>query len=218
MGKLGDFVEIEPDFLRKLSEGRGNANTTYFDVRVVRWLYWNRLRQLLNVASVFPAERVLDLGCGEGVFLPTLSRAYKRVYGLDLDVNAAKKVVDFFGLQNVELRQENVLGNDFDDGFFDIIFAASVLEHFKDLKPVFDDISRMLKEGGLLVFSSPTESWLYELGRKIFGYRKPSDHFHSVFEIAEFASDRMDFVGAQSGPFRFLPSKLAAYRVYVFRK
>lgn len=46
---------------------------------------------MIEIVRDFKAKSVLDLGCGEGVFLPTLSNIYENISGIDLDVSIASK-------------------------------------------------------------------------------------------------------------------------------
>ncbi|HBL17668.1 MAG TPA: hypothetical protein DD417_13205 [Elusimicrobia bacterium] len=50
-------------------------------------------------------------------------------------------------------------------GTFDRVFCLDVLEHFQELGPVLGKLRGLLKSGGSLIISEPTESWLYRLGR-----------------------------------------------------
>jgi hypothetical protein len=41
----------------------------------------------------------------------------------------------------------------------------------------------VLKPGGSLFVSAPTENIAYQVGRKIFGFQKPPDHYRDASEI-----------------------------------
>ena len=75
---------------------------TYIDKSpLVRWLYWNRLKRMLKIGRKYKGKKVFDLGCGEGVFLPALSESFENVYGLDIDIRVAQKIVEYYNLGNV---------------------------------------------------------------------------------------------------------------------
>lgn len=66
------IIRIDAQQLKTLCKDKSEVVRTYFDkYKVVQNLYWNRLDKMLNVSGKFPAKTVLDLGCGEGVFLPS---------------------------------------------------------------------------------------------------------------------------------------------------
>lgn len=219
---MKEIIRIDPNTLKKfyMVEEKYDHNISYInDSVLVRTLVWSRYKKMINIVPIDKQyDRVLDLGCGEGTFLPTLSQYYREVYGLDINTKVAEEIVKHYNLKNIQLIEKGLFTNDFKDNSFDIIFAASALEHFSDQELVLKELVRLLKKGGVLVFSSPTESFFYGLGRKVFGYVKPSDHYYSVFEIADYASRFFEFVASENGPFKILPGALAVYVVYIFRK
>jgi 2-polyprenyl-3-methyl-5-hydroxy-6-metoxy-1,4-benzoquinol methylase len=52
---------------------------------------------------------------------------------------------------------------------FDLINALDVLEHVDDLSTTLRDLLNLLKPGGRLVISGPTENTFYKIGRKLAG-------------------------------------------------
>jgi SAM-dependent methyltransferase len=52
---------------------------------------------------------------------------------------------------------------------FDLINALDVLEHVSDLPRTLSDLLKLLKPGGRLVVSGPTENILYQMGRRLAG-------------------------------------------------
>jgi SAM-dependent methyltransferase len=60
-----------------------------------------------------------------------------------------------------------------------------VLEHIVDLPPLIQEFRRLLKPGGQLLISVPSENAFYEFGRRVFGYTKPDDHYHPASYIYE---------------------------------
>ena len=131
------------------AEPEGDVMRTYIDKNpFVRWLYWVRLRRMLDIGKRCGGARVLDLGCGAGVFLPALSESFSQVYGLDPDVRAAHEVVEHYRLKNVRLFESSLFDNSFDDNCFDIVFAASVLEHFADRDRLFMELLRLIRPAG----------------------------------------------------------------------
>lgn len=150
---------------------------------LVRWIFWKRLAGLLEFSRSVRRGRVLDFGCAEGALLPSLSRSFEQVLAVDLDVAAAAAVARFYRLENTLLVQARSPDLPFPDGSFDFIVAADVLEHFFELGPAAAELDRVLAPGGRLVVSAPSENIFYEMGRKIFGFTKPEDHYHAPEDI-----------------------------------
>jgi cyclopropane fatty-acyl-phospholipid synthase-like methyltransferase len=58
---------------------------TYVDKNpIIRWLLWKRLKMVLSLSKNNSSKKVLDFGCGEGVFLPTLDANYKNMHAVAL--------------------------------------------------------------------------------------------------------------------------------------
>ena len=180
----GKLIKSPPGLRREWTEGTERYDRTYCDPNpIVRYLNWIKLERLFRWGRHEGAQVALDLGCGTGIFLPTLSSEFRRVVAVDLDVSVAMKVQAYFLLNNLNLIRAHASFAPFRAGVFDIVFAASVLEHFRDLAEILGEIQRILRPGGTLLMVSPSENLFYRIGRAFFGYQKPFDHYHSAGEI-----------------------------------
>jgi ubiquinone/menaquinone biosynthesis C-methylase UbiE len=179
----------------------------------VRELQWRKLGALVKMAKG-ESGRVLDLCCGNGVLLPTLSRMFDQVVGLDIHTEAASVLRSYHQLRNVFLIADNAYSMCFKDDSFDFIFAASCLEHFRDLDKISREISRVLKPGGKLFYLCPTENLLYCIGRKLLGYTKPIDHYWTADLIEWHLKSQFKPVTLKSYPSALLP----IYRMGVWKK
>jgi ubiquinone/menaquinone biosynthesis C-methylase UbiE len=106
-----------------------------------------------------PGGKVLDMGTGPGFVAIEVANLLEgtgcRVVGMDLSgamlalatENAAKA-----GLNGIlAWREGDVKAMPFDDGEFDLIVSNDSLHHWDDPLPVFDEISRVLKDDGQCV-------------------------------------------------------------------
>lgn len=151
----------------------------------VRWLQWGKLTALWKMQK-HQNDYILDFGCGNGVMLPTFSRHFNEVIGFDIQTKAAINVKNHYQLENVQIRKGQARWPcylPFYAHAFDVVWASSVLEHIKDLDMAVYQLHRVLRPGGQLLFLSPNENWLYRLGRKVLGLKKPHDHYHTGQEI-----------------------------------
>ena len=196
------------------------AEGTYVDTPIyhtgswpVRELQWRKLGALVNMAQG-ETGRVLDLCCGNGVLLPTLSRRFKSVVGIDIHTTAPDRIVDAFELKNVSIVTGDAYNMHFFDGSFDCVFAASALEHFSELYKIIREIHRVLKPGGKLFYLSPTENLLYCIGRKLLGYTKPIDHYWDADMIDWHLETHFKPTALESYPSTLLP----IYRMGVWQK
>lgn len=184
------FVEIPQSIYRQLAPP-GDERTDLYrsNNRIIRWIFWERLRQITRLIKVSGVSGdCLDFGGGTGVLLPTLTAHFDEVCCMDLDARLARSIASEFNLQNVSILESDVSCPA--TSLYDAIIAADVLEHFKDLDMPVDAIERRLMPGGWLFTSLPTETWLYELIRKLIGKTKPADHYHSADAVEAFLRAR----------------------------
>jgi SAM-dependent methyltransferase len=159
------------------------GNLYFHSNPVLRWVFWERLRQVYLTCREVKAETVLDLGCGGGELLPTLAGLFPRVWGMDLKVTNARKVVEYYHAKNVVLLEGDFLTHDFRPASFDLVVAADVLEHQRDLEAFGRKMHSVLKTGGRAVVCLPVEGFFYHLGRGIFNISPPEDHFRNYREL-----------------------------------
>lgn len=182
-----EMIKIHQNILNSMKARGFNELDPYTHKNpLVKWIFWKRLETLLSLAR--PADRVLDFGSGSGVFLPTLSKNFKEVHTTDLNTNSLEFIKKSNNLSNVIISQSNG-GNKlpYQDNYFDIIFAADVLEHFHDSSPILEEFHRILKNDGILLVSGPTENALYKLSRRLvyWFWEKKEDHFSDINGIMQ---------------------------------
>lgn len=100
---------------------------------------------------------VLEIGCGTGEFLASLSAKHKSCVGLEI----AKLKADEFPDSNNNLSFEVMEGMRFpaiNDSSFDVVFTSQVLEHFHpdDVPTHLSEVYRVLRRNGLYVLDTPT--------------------------------------------------------------
>jgi len=194
--------------MAKLVAERGTPDTprVYNDRRwLVRELFWRSHERMLALSRPASRRRVLDFGGGNGVLLPTLAKMYDTVTCIDLNTDVAQEVVRLFGLTNVELISGDIFRLSLPDNHFDTIIAASVLEHIEGLEPLAEEMARILTVGGELLTNPPSENRFYELGRRVFGYAKPLDHYHDGKRVVELVGGHLALREKRHFPFNWAP-------------
>lgn len=182
---MAELIKISPQDLEQYAWGNYVDSPVYFKGNwLVRWLNWAKLKTVLSLIDNL-RNNALDVGSGNGVLLPSLSKIYDEVIAYDKHCRAAWELKKGLDLKNTAIIQGDFERNNFKPGAFNSIFVTSSLEHFADLPKIIDEIDRVLKPGGKVYFCSPTENWLYRIGRKILGYEKPSDHYWTAKQIDE---------------------------------
>ena len=110
----------------------------------------------LEHLALEPGGSVLDLGCGSGAALPTLSRAVGptgRVVGIDYSprmLARAEAVVRDHGLGNIELRHADATRAEIEPGAFDAAYACSSISAMPDVPAALSAVHRALRPGGRL--------------------------------------------------------------------
>ncbi|MFI0419489.1 class I SAM-dependent methyltransferase [Spongiactinospora sp. 9N601] len=115
---------------------------------------------------VGPGDRVLDLGCGGGRHSFEVLRRGADVVAFDQDAAELEKVAGMFAAMDkageipVGATGETLVGDalamPFEDGRFDRVIAAEVLEHIPDDVTAIAEIVRVLKPGGRAAVTVPS--------------------------------------------------------------
>lgn len=105
---------------------------------------------------------VLDLGSGTGFFTDLLASEYRDVIGLDI----SKEMLNF----SKESRNNQILWLEADahniplkDNSIDFIYSNLVIQWFDPLDEAIEEMLRVLKPGGLLIFTTLIDGTLHEL-------------------------------------------------------
>ncbi len=127
-----------------------------------------RLKLILNFAPV-EGKRVLDVGCGIGLYLKKFKDHGATVFGVDVD---EEKVVEASEeLPNLVVARAESLP--FRAEAFDVVLLHEVLEHVEDDRLAVQEAVRVLCPGGKVVIFAPNRLYPFEthgffLGRKYF--------------------------------------------------
>jgi|TARA_Y100000310_G_C20480596_1_gene714485 SAM-dependent methyltransferase len=117
------------------------------------WFY-NELLEMpttLGLLGNVKNKKILDFGCGTGIYAKILTRKGAKLKGFDISkgmLNIAKK-------ENPKLNFK--LGSGYNIPFkekFDIVVASLVVHYLKDWNKMFREVSKVLKKGGYFIFST----------------------------------------------------------------
>jgi ubiquinone/menaquinone biosynthesis C-methylase UbiE len=123
--------------------------------------FWRAVEIACVLEQDFPQGRGLDLGCGDGkltkLVADRLGHEGRRWVGIDLDagdVGLAKER----GLYE-KLHVASIAAIPEPDASFDFVFSNSVLEHVAPIEGALAETSRVLKKGGIAVFTVPSSDY-----------------------------------------------------------
>jgi malonyl-CoA O-methyltransferase len=158
-----------PFYLDKnlIKESFNRAATSYDEAAVLQREVGKRLLERLDLVKLVPAT-ILDVGCGTGIITIPLLKKYRKanVIGLDIAYNMltiARKRVPW-------LRTLHCLCGDAEalplvDSSCELLISNLTLQWCADLDRVFREFQRVLKPGGLLLFTTLGPDTLIELRR-----------------------------------------------------
>ncbi|MGE4233908.1 MAG: methyltransferase domain-containing protein [Bacteriovoracia bacterium] len=91
----------------------------------------NILRKIVLMRNNHNYSRILDLGCGDGFFLHSCSKKYKKMelYGADLSQERLRQTEK--NVSGVKLSQQDIYHQTFSEEFFDFVVCSEVLEHLE---------------------------------------------------------------------------------------
>jgi hypothetical protein len=144
----------------------------------VGWLYRHRLQMGLDLLPDLPAggRRVLEVGVGSGVLVPTLTKHYAAYTGTDLTLAPGLDALVAPGCR-AEFRSVDLLRDeDLPADHYDAIVCFSVLEHIRDADGAARGLARALAPGGTLVTGYPMVSPLMTRAFALIGFDSIDDH------------------------------------------
>jgi SAM-dependent methyltransferase len=125
-----------------------------------------------------PETRILDLGCGSGALLERLAgMGYRQLTGVDIRPPDSTAAIRY---EQVDLDQFRL---DAPDGSFDLVLAVEVIEHIENPGLFLAELARLLKTGGLALFTTPNlhsaqAKLLFALGDRLKQFDAKGDPTH----------------------------------------
>jgi len=141
------------------------AAAHYDEAAVLQREVGTRLLERLELMRLQP-QRILDLGCGTGQCIEGLFGRYRKAGVVALDI--AQPMLQHARRRGRWLRRPQAVCADaerlpFAENSFDLVFSNLMLQWCTDLDAAFSELRRVLKPGGLLLFSSFGPDTLKEL-------------------------------------------------------
>ena len=103
---------------------------------------------------VFPGSKLIDIGCGIGIFLEIMKEKNYEVYGQDISDFA----VDFCVKKGFRMYDKPMSEIDLPENFFDLVTLFDVIAHLKKPNIYLQKCKRILKKKGILIIKTPLHS------------------------------------------------------------
>ncbi|HEV2884103.1 MAG TPA: class I SAM-dependent methyltransferase [Pyrinomonadaceae bacterium] len=112
-------------------------------------------RRLDEIVTTFEEyrknNRILDVGCGAGSFLEAAARNNWEAFGVEVSSTASEHIRN----RGYDVFCGELQNAGYPDGHFDVVIASEVLEHVPNPRAMLEEISRVLRPGGLLWATTP---------------------------------------------------------------
>jgi len=153
-----------------------------YNALVEKYIEWRTDQEIRHIKKFSPgAKKILELGSSWGKYILDLKeRGGFDVVGVDI----SKEMSDIGKSHGLDIKVGTLIDQKFQDKSFDIVVGNHVIEHLYNPRETIREISRILKDEGLLILRTPNiaspekyffgKYWLpYEAPRHIFLF---SDH------------------------------------------
>lgn len=118
--------------------------------------------QVLLAAMDPAAQRVLDIGCGDGTLTFKLSARAAHVWGMDDSLLPLRLARDQFNRRRAgygpQLARADARSLPFPNASFDCVVLADVIEHIDAPNAVIEEALRVLRRGGQILVTTPRRS------------------------------------------------------------
>ena len=121
---------------------------------------------LLLLSHLHIADKtVLEIGCGNGVHIISISRLFKRAIGIDIRQDSLRYAKELTIDLNASAKfvRANAECLPFRDMCFDVALVLEVLEHVQAPRNVLKEAAQSLKSKGYLVISVPNRRYPLEM-------------------------------------------------------
>ncbi len=190
----------------------------YYYKPLVGSIFRARIEQGLSLLNP-PYESVLEVGFGSGVLLPSLCRLGKYVAGVDLasEPEEVKRAVRGLGAE-CDLVKGDLRDDLFPGRRFELIVAFSVLEHVRDIQPVFSRFHEMLEPGGEVLVGMPRVDRFMQRAFAMIGFPGIEKHHVTDYRQCISAAERWFSLEKSLHLPGFLPESAGLYFNMLFRR
>lgn len=126
---------------------------------IERWLWQKKKNVIKKMLSQITYSNVIDVGCGDGGLLEIVKNE-SNYTGVDISptqLKAFKHMLKENQRTHVNLIRSDITKLPFPNHKFDLAFACDVLEHVLEPEKVLEEIRRIVKVDGHIIFSIPNE-------------------------------------------------------------
>lgn len=112
---------------------------------------------MVKAVGNIKGKKLLDVGCGAGIHIKKYLKNGADCWGIDLSqtmIGLAKK-----NCPGVPFKAGSMTKLPYANSIFDVVTASLSVHYAKNLVPVFKEISRVIKPGGMFYYSTESPMW-----------------------------------------------------------
>ncbi|HMU46626.1 MAG TPA: class I SAM-dependent methyltransferase [Chitinophagaceae bacterium] len=129
-----------------------------------------------------PTDNVLDIACGTGYGTHRIAGYTNgKVIGGDISAEAVESCSQLWKKENLSFRVLDGTRLDFPDGYFDKVVSFETIEHTTAYMEMLKEFSRVLKDNGIAIISTPN-----------FLINSPKGYIENPYHTQEFVYDELD--------------------------
>jgi ubiquinone/menaquinone biosynthesis C-methylase UbiE len=132
------------------------------------WIQRLRFRMIQSLLPSQPVDRLLEVGYGSGIFMPTLIKHCYELHGIDVHP-FAEKVTTQLRSHHIaaHLKSGTVESLPYPTHYFDVVVAVSCLEFVDNIEVAVQELQRVLKPDGRLILVTPGFSPILDWGLRL---------------------------------------------------
>lgn len=96
-------------------------------------------------------NKILDVGCGSGLFLQEAKKRGWEVYGTEY----TDAQLDYLNQMGINIVKGSLTKDSFEPEMFDVIVSSEVIEHINNPVEEINHFKRLLRKGGLMYITTP---------------------------------------------------------------
>ena len=116
---------------------------------------------IANQVTNNKAQKILDVGCGNGWVAKTFCPQGMNVTSMDISTVNPIKALERYPFDNHQAIVADVFALPFKENSFDCVIAAEIIEHVPDPKTFIENLISVIKPGGQLIVTTPYKEKLH---------------------------------------------------------
>lgn len=147
-------MNAKPRMERELSRAYDSIAQQFHDQRAKGKQFYNEFLDMPNTLRTIgkvKGKKVLDIGCGPGLYANVLRKRGAEVHGIDISEKEIEIAKQHY--KGIDFRVSSASALPYSNGYFDLVLIALAFTHFDDMDKALGEACRVLRTGGRLLIS-----------------------------------------------------------------